>query len=218
LIVTNDGKLIYKEFAAGDDQAGHCVKTGGEADLVDTFTWYLQDPLLVLEVEFDYRHPYNKHPVGTDRRIFKYQRVGSTPTATEREPAVSPAASIPNFAGIWAEINPKDRAPMRLKVVQSGDQIACYISYTQVFGDRAFLQATISQGMATTSRSMGPGDCALKFQKPGYTYDNPGVYTYNISLRGSILVYEQDIKWTSPCDGHSIGTEQNIKKLQRVSQ
>ena len=140
-----------------------------------------------------------------------------TATATSgMEPAVSLAASIPNFAGIWKKINPKDAAhPMRLKVVQSGDQIACYITHTEVFDNRPFLQAIISQGKATTSHPQG---CPPKFRKPGYNYDNPGVDIFSINLRGSTLVYEQESKWTSPCDGHPIGTEQRITKLQRVSQ
>ena len=141
----------------------------------------------------------------------------ATATATSgMEPAVSLAASIPNFAGIWKKINPKDAAhPMRLKVVQSGDQIACYITHTEVFDNRPFLQAIISQGKATTSHPQG---CPPKFRKPGYNYDNPGVDIFSINLRGSTLVYEQESKWTSPCDGHPIGTEQRITKLQRVSQ
>ena len=126
------------------------------------------------------------------------------------------ANSVPNFAGIWAEINPEDPAhPLRLRVVQSGAQIACYTSYTQVFGNGADLEATISQGRATTAMPQG---CSPKFQKAGYNYDKPGIDIRSISLRGSILVYEQDTKWTSPCDGHSIGVEQDIRELNRVSQ
>jgi hypothetical protein len=128
--------------------------------------------------------------------------------------AAEQAAAVPNLAGTWLEIHPKDPAnPLRLKVVQSGTQITCYISYTQVFSGRADLQATINGGRATTSL---PQECAPRFQKPGYNYDNPGVNIFNISLRGSTLVYEQDTKWTSPCDGHPIGVEQNVRALQRI--
>jgi TIR domain len=123
-------------------------------------------------------------------------------------------SSIPNFAGVWAEINPKDAAsPLRLKVEQSGAQISLYISYTQVFSNRADFEAAVSQGRATTSMRQG---CGPKFQKPGYNYDNPGVNIFTVSLRGPNLVYEQDTKWTSPCDGHPIGVEKNSRELQRV--
>ena len=103
---------------------------------------------------------------------------------------------------------------MRLKVVQSGAQIACYISYTQVFRDRPDHQATISQGRATASM---PARRDPRFQHPGYNYDNPGVNIVNFSLRGSILVFDIDTKWTSPCARNPVGTEQVIRGLQRVS-
>jgi len=73
------------------------------------------------------------------KRDGTYSPYTLTCSGQTRESGPPPAPSVPNFAGIWAEINPKDAAhPMRLKVVQSGARIACYISYTQVFGDRAY--------------------------------------------------------------------------------
>ncbi|MGO9516904.1 MAG: adenylate/guanylate cyclase domain-containing protein [Candidatus Korobacteraceae bacterium] len=139
--------------------------------------------------------------------------MGPAPTSA---PVAQQGAPIPNFDGTWAEISPKDPAhPFRLKVGQNGARISLYISYTQSFNSVPFLEATISQGRATTSLPQG---CAPKFQKDGYDYHNPGVNIFTVSLRGSTLVYEQETKWTSPCDGHPIGVEPNIRELQRVSQ
>ncbi len=90
-----------------------------------------------------------------------------------------------------------------------------YITYTQAFGSAPFLEATISEGRARTSIPQG---CATKFQHARYDYNNPGVNIFTVSLRGATLVYEQDTKWTSPCDGHPIGVEANIRHLQSVPQ
>ena len=96
--------------------------------------------------------------------------------------------------------------------MQNGARITLYLTYTQVFG-RAFLEANISDGTAKQSLPQG---CAPRFQKPGYNYDNPGTNVFQLSLRGSTLLYEQDTTWTSPCDGHPIGTETNTREMQRV--
>ena len=121
----------------------------------------------------------------------------------------------PNFAGIWSEVNPKDPGrPMQLRIVRNGAQIAGFISYTGTFSNKPLIEAEITQGRATTSR---PQSCAPQFQKPGYNYDEPGVNIFTLSLRGSTLMYEQDTKWSSPCDGHPIGVEQTVRELQRVS-
>jgi len=146
----------------------------------------------------------------------KAEAAPSTPA--ERAPAPSapeipPVDAVPNLAGTWAEISPRDSAhPLLLKVVQNGARITLYLTYTQVFG-RAFLEADVSDGTAKQSLPQG---CAPRFQKPGYNYDNPGTNVFQLSLRGSTLLYEQDTTWTSPCDGHPIGTETNTREMQRV--
>jgi hypothetical protein len=63
-----------------------------------------------------------------------------------------------------------------------------------------------------------PQSCAPNFQRSGYDYSNPGQNVFKIGLRGQILVYEQVTTWTSPCDGHEIGTDKpNIRELRRAS-
>jgi hypothetical protein len=123
----------------------------------------------------------------------------------------------PNFAGLWQEIDPQGKDagnPMRLKIVQNGPELMAYISYTGLFSDRPFFNAALSGGTATASLLQS---CALSNQTSGYNYENPGVNILNITLRGSILIYEQDTKWTSPCGGHPIGIEQSSKQLKLVS-
>ena len=150
--------------------------------------------------------------VGSDGAI--QEVIVNDPAPEPTGPVNRPAGAIPNLAGTWAEINPQDPAhPLRMKVVQSGAQITAYMSYTQVFGN-ALLTANIIEGRAIQSRPQG---CAPQFQKPGYNYDNPGVNTLYLGLRGPSLVYEQITRWTSPCDGHPIGIERNTKELQRLS-
>jgi serine/threonine-protein kinase len=135
------------------------------------------------------------------------------PAPAPSAPEIPPVDAVPNLAGTWAEISPRDSAhPLLLRVVQNGARITLYLTYTQVFG-RAFLEANISDGTAKQSLPQG---CAPRFQKPGYNYDNPGTNVFQLSLRGSTLLYEQDTTWTSPCDGHPIGTETNTREMQRV--
>jgi hypothetical protein len=75
LTIDSDGKVSYQTFAAHDDKAGHAVATEAEADLVDTFRYSASGPNLILELTFDYRHPYNNHDIGKDIRVDKYRRV-----------------------------------------------------------------------------------------------------------------------------------------------
>jgi hypothetical protein len=222
--ITREGTVTYKTFHAQDGQNWHIVENEAEAALVDTFTWRLEGPILVWETTFNYKVPYRNHPIGTDLRIMRYRRADQEAAenadkvankASSQQQLQQSQASIPNFAGVWAEINPKDTAhPLRLKIEQRGSEISLYISYTQVFSNRAFFEAAITQGRATKSMSQG---CAPRFQQSGYNYDNPGVNILNVSLHGSTLVYDQDTKWTSPCDGHPIGIQQNTRELQRIS-
>jgi hypothetical protein len=223
--ITREGTETNQTFHAQDGQNWHLVANEAEAALVDTFTWRLEGPVLVWETTFNYKVPSPKHPMGTDLRILRYRRVnqqavhqadGGADQATGHQRFEQSQAPTPNFAGVWVEMNPKDAAhPLRLKVEQSGSQISLYISHTQVFGSQAFFEAAISRGKATLSMPQG---CAPRFRQSGYNYDNPGVMIFHVSLRGTTLIYEQDTQWTSPCDGHPIGIEQNTSELQRISE
>lgn len=76
LPITSEGTVGYQSFSAHDNQSGHEVRTEAEADLVDTFTWSLDGPILVFKTIFDYKHRYYNHAPGRDLRVMKYRRVG----------------------------------------------------------------------------------------------------------------------------------------------
>jgi len=129
-----------------------------------------------------------------------------------------PLASLgQEFAGRWEEIPPlvpQDKGhPMWLKLLQNGSELTVWISYTGSFTGPAFGQALISGNQATWTLPQG---CAPRFQHAGFNYDNPGSNTFLLRLDGSILWYEVQTRWTSPCDGHSVGTETERKRLQRA--
>ena len=126
-------------------------------------------------------------------------------SAPPKLPVVAPAQSGPNFAGTWFEINPRDSVkPRRLVLQQDGGQVTF-----------AGFRLTLNQGIATWT---GPQGCAPQLQRSGYNYGSAGVAgtsTLKMSLQGDTLVYENDANWTAPCDGHSIGNEQNISRFRR---
>jgi hypothetical protein len=75
--MNNPNFLILQTFYAWDGQAGREVSSANEADLVDTFKWYLlDDGRLRQEVIFNYRNAYGNHPPGSDHRDMFYRRVG----------------------------------------------------------------------------------------------------------------------------------------------
>jgi hypothetical protein len=138
----------------------------------------------------------------------------------EREALSSPgpASPRPQFAGIWKEIPPlapsSGERPMWLKLQQDGPMVTVQISYTGSFGERLDGKAIANDFEAVFTRPQG---CAKRFQHPGYTYDHPGSNTFSMRLDGPILLYETRSTWTSPCDGHRIGSETETKRLRRVS-
>jgi len=117
------------------------------------------------------------------------------------------APTGPNFAGTWVEINSKDPAhPGKLVLQQDGGQITF-----------AGFRLIISQGIATWT---GPQGCVPQFQRPGYSYGSSsvaGTTTLKMSLQGAILVFENDVDWKAPCDGHAVGIEQDISRFQRAT-
>jgi len=121
------------------------------------------------------------------------------------------------FTGIWEEglpLAPQDRGhPTWLKLLQNGSELTIWISYTGSFTGPAFGHALVNGSQATWTL---PQSCAQRFQHRGYDYDNPGSNTFTLRLDGSILWYEAQTRWTSPCDGHSVGTETVRKRLQRA--
>jgi TPR repeat protein len=122
-------------------------------------------------------------------------------------PVAVAAATGPNFAGTWTEINPKDPAhPRKLVLQQEAGQITF-----------AGFRLTISQGTATWT---GPQGCAPQFQRSGYDYGSSavaGTTTLKMSIQGSILVFEDDVSWKAPCNGHSVGIEQDTSRFQRAA-
>jgi hypothetical protein len=78
--LTQPNVVIYQTFyAGGAGQAGHEVYSAGEADLIDTFKWYLlDDGRLKEEAIFNYRNAYGNHPPGSDVRVMFYRRVGNS--------------------------------------------------------------------------------------------------------------------------------------------
>ena len=141
----------------------------------------------------------NRQPIGSASTL----RPGPASTAA----AVRSEPSEPNFEGTWIEINPKNpENPRSLVLQQNGDQV--------VF---AGFQLTLKQGVATRT---GPQNCAPKFQQTGYDYGSSnvaGTVTFKMSLQDSTLVYENDVNWLVPCDGHRVGNEQQISRFQRLS-
>jgi S1-C subfamily serine protease len=128
--------------------------------------------------------------------------------------AAAPATDATPFVGIWIEKDPSDgRPPMRIDVRQDGSRITVRLSYTQVF-DGVFGEALVEGGVATWTNPQG---CAELFRKPGYSYGNPGINIYTLRLQDSDLLYQQESKWTVPCDGHPVGVEKINKTLRRIN-
>jgi len=113
--------------------------------------------------------------------------------------------SAPNFAGKWVEINAKNpENPRNIVLQQKPGQI--------IF---AGFHLVLNQGVGIWS---GPQGCAPKFQRPGYNYpssEQAGTVTLKMSLEGRTLVYENDVHWDVPCDGHRAGNEAEITRFQR---
>jgi hypothetical protein len=110
---------------------------------------------------------------------------------------------VPNFQGSWLELNVAPDRAMKLNITQNGNQLT-----EEIFGT-----LTISNGIATGSSIQ---QCAPPFRKPGYNYDaNPSFATITLRLMGSTLIFDRDLHWTAPCDGHAIGTEQDHHLFQR---
>lgn len=128
-----------------------------------------------------------------------------------------PVNAGPEFAGIWEEIPPlapQDKGrPMWLNLQPNGAEVTVQMSYTGSFAGVAFGQAVVSGGQATWTHPQG---CAQRFRHSGYSYDNPGSSTFTLRFDSSVLLYEAQHRWTSPCDGHPIGVETVSKKLRRV--
>jgi hypothetical protein len=141
----------------------------------------------------------NRHPIDSASS----PRPGPDSTAAAVRPA---EPSEPNFAGTWIEINPKNpENPRKLVLQQNGEQV--------VFA--GFL-LTLNQGVATRTGLQG---CAPKFQQSGYDYGSSnvaGTVTFKMSLQDSTLVYENDVNWVVPCDGHRVGNERQISRFQRA--
>ena len=119
--------------------------------------------------------------------------------------------TLSNFAGTWLQTD-QTNPLMRLRITQNGTQLTVWLSYTDNFG-QPFGQARIKGRYGTWSEAQR---CAPQFRKPGYNYDNPGMNFFTLELQGSVLTYTQVTDWTSPCDGHPVGTEQIVKHLQRT--
>jgi hypothetical protein len=138
----------------------------------------------------------------------------------EREALSSPGPTGPHpqFAGIWKEVPPlapgSGERPMWLKLQQDGPTVTMRISYTGSFNEELDGKAFASGLEAVFTR---PQACAKQFQHPGYNYDSPGSKTFSMKLDGSLLLYKARTTWTSPCDGHRIGSETETKRLRRVS-
>jgi hypothetical protein len=122
-----------------------------------------------------------------------------------------PAGTLPNFAGTWVQTVPRSGPAMHMEIMQNGSQLTVYISYTEG-SSQPFGQASMQGDNAVWALPQG---CSPEYQKPGYDYTQPGMNTFTLELNGSVLIYTQQTKWTSPCDGHSIGTETINKNLQR---
>jgi len=178
-------------------QTGYDYGSSNVAGTV-TFKMSLQDSTLVYESDVNWLVPCDGHRVGNEQQISRLQR---TAAAVRKEP------SEPNFGGTWIEINPiNPKNPRNLVLQQNGDQV--------VF---AGFQLTLKQGVATRT---GPQNCAPKFQQTGYDYGSSnvaGTVTFKMSLQDSTLVYENDVNWLVPCDGHRVGNEQQISRFQRLS-
>jgi hypothetical protein len=129
-----------------------------------------------------------------------------------------PAGPRPEFAGIWKEIPPfapsSRQRPMWLKLAEDGPMVTVQISYTGSFGEGLDGKAVANGFEAVFTRPQG---CAKQFQHSGFNYDHPGSNTFSMRLDGPILLYEARTTWTSPCDGHQIGSETETKRLRRVS-
>ena len=103
---------------------------------------------------------------------------------------------------------------MWLKLKQDGPMVTVQISYTGSFGEGLEGKAIASGFEAVFTKPQG---CAKRFQHPGYNYHSPGSKTFSMRLDDSFLLYEARTTWTSPCDGHRIGSETETKRLRRVN-
>ena len=128
-------------------------------------------------------------------------------SASKSPPAsiVTTGPSAPSFAGKWVELNPKNPENPRNMVLQQNPAQIIFAGF----------RLALTQGVGIWS---GPQGCAPKFQRTGYDYpssNKAGTVTLKMSLEGSILVYENDVHWDLPCDGHPAGDETQITRYQR---
>lgn len=140
-----------------------------------------------------------------------------------RPPANAPAKprEANPFAGTWVQTDaPKGTPPMRLDLTPNGSQLTLRLSYSEAKGTvvgNASVQGsgtTLVQGSVATLTI--PQGCAQQFQKPGYSYDNPGSNVFTLTLKGSTLLFQHETRWTAPCANHPIGTERVEATLQRA--
>lgn len=117
------------------------------------------------------------------------------------------------------EAQPESGPPLQLQLTQSGSRVQVRTSFRDYFPDRVFGVATIENGTAIWSE---PQSCVARFQWPGYSYENPGVNTFALSLRQPtepgplLLVYVQETHWNVPCaNNHPIGIERVQRMLRR---
>jgi Caspase domain len=149
-------------------------------------------------------------PPAIQRPVNAGETARPAPSATASRPAPSmPAAPppAPNLGGTWIEINPKNpENPRNLVLQQVGQQVRF-----------AGFRLTMNQGVASWS---GPQGCASRFQHAGYDYpqsNGAGTVTLKMSLQGSTLVYNNDVNWRVPCDGHGVGEERQTSQFQRTA-
>jgi hypothetical protein len=130
-------------------------------------------------------------------------------------------SDMPDFSGLWVEMDPAVGPPMRLQLNQSGSELQVRMSYRDTPPYSVFGVAAIENGAASWTL---PQSCIARFQWPGYSYDNPGINRFSLSLRdpadpgqpGPLLVYVQETEWHVPCaNNHPIGTERIEKILRR---
>jgi hypothetical protein len=98
------------------------------------------------------------------------------------------SSDVPDFSGVWVEIQPDSAPLLRLQLIQSGLKVQIRASRRDTFSDSVFGVGTIENGIVTWSGREG---CVERFQWSGYNYDNPGVDMYSLSLRsatGPLLV------------------------------
>lgn len=124
----------------------------------------------------------------------------------------------PDFSGIWIEVSQHSGPAMRLRLDQSGSRVEVRITANEQFPDKVFGVATIENGTAIWS---GPQSCVGRFQSPGYSYDDPSVNRFKLSLSPAapgeepLLVFVEETQWKAPCGGHPIGVERIERTFKR---